>query len=74
MHEPLLIGVLFPFLSVKPWQLRGTPKMYSVGRELRRLFQTPELDPRDFLRQFWRSCLGVQHLPECVVRRLLYFE
>lgn len=74
MHETLLIGVLFPFLSVKPWQLRNTPKMHSVGRELRRLFQTPELDSRDFLRQFWCSSVRLQHLSERVVRSLLYFE
>ncbi len=74
MHEPLLIGVLFPFLSVKPWQLRGTPKMYAVGRELRGVLQTPELDPRDLLRQFWGTCMGLQHLPERVVRRMLFFE
>ena len=74
MHEPLLIGVLFPFLSVKPWQLRGTPKMYAVGRELRLVFQTPGLDPRDLLRKFWSASLGLQHLPECVVRRMLFIE
>lgn len=74
MHEPLLIGVLFPFLSVKPWQLRGTPKMYAVGRKLRGVFKTPEVDPRDLLREFWSSCLGLQHMPERVVRRLLFFE
>jgi hypothetical protein len=24
MHKPLLIGILFPFIRSKPWQLRGT--------------------------------------------------
>jgi hypothetical protein len=74
MHQPLLIGVLFPFLSVNPWQLQGTPKMHAVGRDLRKVFQTPELDSRDFLRQFWRSSLGLRHMPERVVRRMLFFE
>ena len=36
MHEPLLIALVFPFLRVKPWQLRSTPKMYSMGGELRK--------------------------------------
>ena len=52
MHEPLLIGILFPFIRVKPWQLRGTPKMYAVGRQLRHLFQEAGMDASDFLREF----------------------
>ena len=39
MHEPLLIGILFPFCSYQPWQQRGTPKMYAVGRTLHRMWQ-----------------------------------
>jgi hypothetical protein len=34
MYEPCYVGLTFPFLSVSPWQLRGTPKMYAVGRKL----------------------------------------
>jgi hypothetical protein len=34
MYEPCMIGLTFPFLSVSPWQLRGMPKMYAVGRKL----------------------------------------
>jgi hypothetical protein len=75
MHEPLLIGLLFPFLRVKPWQLRGTPKMHAVGRELRSLFQDKEVDPSDFLRKFWRTAsMEVQHMPERVVWRVLHFK
>jgi hypothetical protein len=32
MHEPVLIGLLFPFLSVKPWQLRGAQNVRSGSR------------------------------------------
>jgi hypothetical protein len=73
MHEPLLIGILFPFLSVKPWQIRGTPKMYAVGRELRRVFKESEVDTRDLLRQFWLLCVDLERMPEHVVRKLLSF-
>jgi hypothetical protein len=34
MFEPSVVGLIFPFLSVAPWQLRGSPKMYAVGRQL----------------------------------------
>jgi hypothetical protein len=40
MHEPLLIGIVFPFINCyRPWQIRGTPKMHAVGRELRQVFR-----------------------------------
>lgn len=74
MHEPLLIGVVFPFLRVKPWQLRGTPKMYAVGRELRRMFSEAQMDSRTILCQFWERCIGLQNMPEHVVRELLYLK
>ena len=34
MFDLLLIGVVFPFLSFSAWQLKGTPKMLSLGRKL----------------------------------------
>ena len=70
MHEPLIIGILFPFLSFKPWQIRGSPKIYAVGRELRGVLQNPEVDARDFLRKFWALCLNLECLQEHVVRKL----
>lgn len=74
MHEPLLIGIVFPFLSVKPWQIRGTPKMYAVGRELRRVFAESEVDARDLLRKLWALCIDLERMPEHVVRKLLSFS
>jgi hypothetical protein len=53
MHEPLLIGILFPFLSVRPWQIKGTAKMFAVGRELRKMLEESEMGSRDLLRKFW---------------------
>ena len=73
MHEPLLIGLVFPFISVKPWQIRGTPKMHAVGRELRRVFQESGMDPRDLLRKLWSLCIDLEGMPEHVVRKLLSF-
>ena len=73
MHEPLLIGIVFPFLSCRPWQIRGTPKMYAVGRELRRLLQESEVDAGNLLRQFWSQCFNLGGMPEHVVRKLLLF-
>ena len=74
MHEPLLIGVLFPFLRVEPWQIRGTPKVYSVGGKLRKVFQESEVDSCDLLREFWLFCHNLQGLAKPMVRRLLYIK
>ena len=72
MHEPLLIGILFPFIRSKPWQLRSTPKMFAVGREMRSLCDGAEVDLRDFLREFWVGCHRLANMPEDVVRRMLF--
>jgi hypothetical protein len=73
LHEPLIVGILFPFLSSSPWQVRNTPKMYSVGSRLRRVLKDEEVDPRDLLREFWSDTHRLRNMPESVVRKLLYF-
>ena len=72
MHEPLLIGIAFPFLRFAPWQIRGTPKMFAMVRTLRAVLKTPEVDPCDLLRKFWDQCFRFSRMPEPVVRKLLY--
>jgi hypothetical protein len=72
MHEPLLIGILFPFLSVQPWQIKGTAKMFAVGRELQKVLEGSEMGTRDFLRKFWSLGCDLQSMPEHMVRQLLF--
>lgn len=74
MHEPLLIGLVFPFIRFNPWQLRGTPKMHAVGRELRRVFSESEMDVRNILCKFWTLCIELKNMPEHLVRQLLYLK
>jgi hypothetical protein len=74
MHEPLIIGILFPFIRCAPWQLRGTLRMYSVAREVRRLCKGDKLDPGPFLCQLCSDCLRLRSVPENVVHRMLYFD
>lgn len=73
MHEPLLIGILFPLISDKPWQLRGTPKMHAMGRQVRQVFiKEATMEASHLLRKFWICCVNLGLL-ESVVRKLLYF-
>jgi hypothetical protein len=72
MHEPLLIGILFPFLSVKPWQIKGSPKMFAVGRELRQVLLESEMGTRDLLCKLWALGCDLSTMPEHMVRQLLF--
>jgi hypothetical protein len=73
MYEPVLIGICFPFLRVDPWQLRGTPKMFCMERQLRRVFKEDGVDPGPLLCKFWLDCHRMQTLQADVVSRMLYF-
>jgi hypothetical protein len=44
MHELLIIGVVSPFLSTPPWQLRLSPKMFSLGRDMLRVWENEKVD------------------------------
>jgi hypothetical protein len=72
MHEPILIGILFPFIRCYPWQLRSTPRMFAMAREVRNLRDGTEVDLRDLLRKFWVQCHRLGNMPPDVVRRMLF--
>jgi hypothetical protein len=74
MFEPLLIGFVFPFVNCSPWQLRSTPKMRAMERQMRRLHKTGEMDGGPVLRKFLVESERLPTLPEVLVRKLLYFE
>jgi hypothetical protein len=38
MFEPLTLAFVFPFLSFRPWQLRGSVQLLELGRELSRVW------------------------------------
>ena len=72
MHEPVLIGVLFPFLRARPWQIKGAPKMHAVGRELRKMFEESEVGAGNLLRKLWTLGRDLRSMPEHMVRQLLF--
>ena len=73
MHEPLVIAFCFPFLSHRPWQLKGTPKVCATARQLQSMFKNSEMDPGGFLRKFCDLCERLPTMQECMVQKLLYF-
>lgn len=69
--EPLVVGICFPFCRNEPWQLRGSPKMFAVGRSLREMWKGPDLAIRNFLREFCIQMRNLGPLPKHVVSKLL---
>ena len=74
MFEPVVIGIVFPFLSRPPWQLRRTPKMFQVARTLREMWQVGDLAAGDFLRKLLLDYAKLSCVPSDVVRQMLYFK
>ena len=74
LDEPLTIGLVFPFIRSRPWQLRRTPKMFKMGRSLSQVFKEEQMAAGDLLRKFLLDCRGLRSLPEHLVRRVLFFE
>jgi hypothetical protein len=74
MFEPLIIGVVFPFISAPPWQLRATPKMFKLGWQLRRVWVGEDVDAGHLLRKFLLEYERIRSMPPDVVRRVLFFE
>jgi hypothetical protein len=74
MCEPLIIGLVFPFIDRHPWQLRSTPKMFAMARKMRGLFATKDVAAGNILRKFLLECKRLRAVSEDVVRGVLYFE
>ena len=70
--ESLIIAFVFPFLPFRPWQLKGTPKMFSMGRQLCKMFKDEELDHGNLLLQFLLVCRRLPTLSPHVVWQMLY--
>jgi hypothetical protein len=74
MFEPLIISLVFPFISSPPWQLRSTPKMFKLGWQLRRVWEGEEMDARDLLRKFLLEYQRIRTMPPDVVRQVPFFK
>ena len=71
-HKLLIVGIILPYLSYRPWQFKGTPKMFAVGRQLSTLFCQKKLEGGDILRKFLQQCREFQAMPKHVVWKMLY--
>ena len=74
MLEPCVLGICFPYLSVTPWILRGTPKMLQLRRSLSKVWKTDLVGPKSVLHELFVVCRRLSKMPSKLLRRVLYFE
>lgn len=72
-YEHLCIAFVFPFLNFRPYQLRQTPKMFSMGRELSELFKKENMADWSVLHEFWRIHERLSTMQRDMVWKLLYY-
>jgi hypothetical protein len=53
MCEPLVVGLILPFLPAFPWTRRGTPEILDLESSLRCVWSGPPGSDRHLLRQLW---------------------
>jgi hypothetical protein len=73
-HEPLVVGIVFPFVPYRPWQLRNTPKLRALARKLREVWKEDPPSARTFLRQLCLFTGNLSSLPKGMVWKLLQAE
>ena len=66
MHEPLWIGISFPFIPYRPWTIRVTPAVVGLERQLHQVLRSGEGDGGNILREFLRTSRRLQTMQECV--------
>jgi hypothetical protein len=75
MFEPLLIGLVFPFVRHNPWQLKGTAKMYALERQLRGLWKAESfVEGASLLCKFSKQCWGLGTISPSMVSKLLHLR
>mmetsp|Transcript_786 Transcript_786/g.1194 ORF Transcript_786/g.1194 Transcript_786/m.1194 type:complete len:304 (+) Transcript_786:5696-6607(+) len=74
MHEPLILGICFPFIHSEHWQLKGCVAMLEMARELRSLWKTSESAQRSVLRELWSHQRQLAHLLPGLVQQVLFCE
>jgi hypothetical protein len=74
MFEPVVIGLVLPYLDRSPWCIRSTPKMPSMERKMRKVWDSPDLASGNLLRKFLLEYEWLCSMPVNVVRRMLFFE
>ena len=74
MYEPLTIAFVFPFISFKPWQLRGSPQLMALGKQLSEMWIEDTRREGPILRKLWNYQEQLEGMPAKLARKLLCSE
>ena len=72
MFEPLFVGIVFPFIRHRPWQLKRAPLMVGMGRDLRQMCKEGDFAPGCLLRKLLRLPRRLDRLSPSVARGVLH--
>ena len=71
MHEPLTVGICFPYLSYRPWELRRSAKLLDLGRNLHEVWKGDASSEGSLLRELWELPKTLERVPQVVARQML---
>ena len=71
MFEPLVVGVYFPYLSHRPWELKRAPAIMELGRRVCSLWKEDEKSAELILRKLRRQERSFSDLPPKLVFKML---
>ncbi len=71
MHEPLTIGLCFPYLKHRPWHLRRARKLLELGRSLYGVWSENGSTERSLLRELWSLPRKLERLSPVMARQVL---
>lgn len=71
MHEPLILALYFPYLSHRPWHLKGSPSLLGVGKLVQSMWKAGEEPSWSALRQLWVVSRSLPNLSPKLVFKML---
>ena len=71
-HEPLCLAFIFPFIPVKPWQLKSTPAFLGMEKHLCEMWEREEGSKGDLLSQLRNATNGLSSMSERMVWEVLH--
>ena len=75
MYEPLTIGINFPYLSHRPWHLKGAPSFVELGKRLHQMWKEGDESQGTILRKLWKQTGEFQSMqPQLVFKMLRSFK
>jgi hypothetical protein len=72
MHEPLLLGFVFPLLSCPPWHLRNAALVLDLGRSVRQMWHSSHQHVRPLLQQLCALPTSLARMSPSMVWTLLH--